>query len=79
MVKNAEDHVKVGDIVEAKVITFDPNEKRIGLSLKTTEDTPEVKEEKKAPKKEKTEEPKEEAAAEKKAPKKAKKEEAAAE
>jgi small subunit ribosomal protein S1 len=29
IVKNVEDYVKVGDLVEAKVITFDPNEKRI--------------------------------------------------
>lgn len=50
MVKNIEDFVKVGELVEAKVITFDPNEKRIGLSLKTTDDVVEVKEEKKAPK-----------------------------
>lgn len=50
MVKNIEDFVKVGELVEAKVITFDPNEKRIGLSLKTTDEVVEVKEEKKAPK-----------------------------
>lgn len=76
MVKNIEDYVKVWENVEAKVITFDPNEKRIGLSLKTKEDAvEEVKEEKKA-KKEKKEEVKEEKAEEKKAPaKKAKKEE----
>ncbi|MDD2566169.1 MAG: S1 RNA-binding domain-containing protein [Candidatus Gracilibacteria bacterium] len=91
MVKNAEDHVKVGDVVEAKVITFDPTEKRIGLSLKTTEEVvAEVKEEKKAPakkaKKEEettevsTEEVVAEVKEEKKAPaKKAKKEEASAE
>lgn len=70
MVKNAEDHVKVGDIVEAKVITFDPNEKRIGLSLKTTEEVPVPKVAKK--KEEKTEEKVE---VKKTTPKKSKKEE----
>lgn len=58
IVKNVEDYVKVGENVEAKVITFDPNEKRIGLSLKTTEEATETPApaEEKAPKKAKKEE-----------------------
>ena len=54
IVKNIEDYVKVGENVEAKVITFDPNEKRIGLSLKTSDDV-EVTEEKPAKKAKKDE------------------------
>ncbi|EKE28733.1 MAG: RNA binding S1 protein [uncultured bacterium (gcode 4)] len=79
IVKNVEDYVKVGDLVEAKVITFDPNEKRIGLSLKTTEEVAEAP--KKAKKEEASEAPvvAEEKTEEKKAPKKAKKEEVAEE
>jgi small subunit ribosomal protein S1 len=80
IVKNVEDYVKVGDIVEAKVITFDPTEKRIGLSLKTKDETETPAVEEKAPKKAKKEEAEvpatEEVKEEKKAPKKAKKEEA---
>gem|GEM_PF-2704238 len=69
MVKNVEDFVKVGELVEAKVITFDPNEKRIGLSLKTTDEVVEVKEEKVEEKVSiKKETPKEEIKEEKKTP-----------
>lgn len=82
MVKNVEDFVKVGESVEAKVITFDPNEKRIGLSLKTSDDVVETKEEVKeenAPAKEKKttkkEEIKEEVVTEKKPAKKSTKKE----
>ena len=38
MVKNIEDHVKVWGTVKAKIITFDSNEKRIGLSIKALEE-----------------------------------------
>lgn len=38
MVKNIEDHVKVGEIIKAKIITFDPTAKRIGLSIKALEE-----------------------------------------
>lgn len=38
MVKNIEDHVKVGETIKAKIITFDPQAKRIGLSIKALEE-----------------------------------------
>lgn len=38
MVKNIEDHVKVGETIKAKIITFDPTAKRIGLSIKALEE-----------------------------------------
>lgn len=68
VVKDIRDFVKVWEEIEAKIINFEPKEKRIGLSLKALQEAP--KEE--AKKEESSEEPKEE----KKAPKKAKKEEA---
>jgi len=34
VVKDIREHVRVGEEVEAKVINFEPNKKRIGLSLK---------------------------------------------
>lgn len=40
MVKNVEDFVKVGETIQAKIITFDPNAKRIGLSIKALEEAP---------------------------------------
>lgn len=68
VVKDIRDFVKVWEEVEAKIINFEPNEKRIGLSLKALQEAPKDLEEK--PKKEeKSEETKEEK------PKKAKKEE----
>ena len=60
IVKNIEDFVKVGDLIKAKIITFDPTEKRIGLSMKALEEGAVKSEGEEAPK------------AEKKAPKKAK-------
>ncbi|MFZ3232663.1 MAG: S1 RNA-binding domain-containing protein [Patescibacteria group bacterium] len=71
MVKNIEDHVKVGETIKAKIITFDPTAKRIGLSIKALEENASAPAEtaseeapkKKAPAKKK-EEATEEAAAE---------------
>ena len=40
IVKNIEDFVHVGDSIKAKIITFDPTEKRIGLSMKALEEAP---------------------------------------
>ena len=75
VVENIEDYVKVWDKVKAKIITFDPKTKRIGLSLKALQEAPKnVK--KPAPKKteenkdNKEEKPKK-APAKKPAPKKA--------
>lgn len=45
VVKDIRDFVKVGEDVEAKIINFEPKEKRIGLSLKALVEAP-VKEEK---------------------------------
>ncbi|MBW7954993.1 S1 RNA-binding domain-containing protein [Candidatus Gracilibacteria bacterium] len=72
VVKDIRDFIKVGEEVEAKVINFEPKEKRIGLSLKALVEAPvtakeEVKEEAKK------EESKEEAKEEKKAKKTTKK------
>lgn len=60
VVKDIRDFVKVGEEVEAKIINFEPKEKRIGLSLKALVEAPakeEIKEEVKA-EEEKTEETK---------------------
>ncbi len=60
VVKDIRDFVKVGEEVEAKIINFEPKEKRIGLSLKALVEAPakeETKEEVKA-EEEKTEETK---------------------
>ncbi len=49
VVKDIRDHVKVGEEVTAKIINFEPEKKRIGLSLKALQEAPkdaEVKEEK---------------------------------
>jgi small subunit ribosomal protein S1 len=60
VVKDIKDHIQVGEMVSVKIINFEPNEKRIGLSLKALTDAPvsneEAKEESKAPKKAKKEE-----------------------
>ena len=61
VVKDIREHIQVGQNVSVKIINFEPNEKRIGLSLKALHEAPagsteEVKEEKKAPKKAKKEE-----------------------
>jgi len=48
VVKDIRDHVKVGEEVTAKIINFEPEKKRIGLSLKALQEAPketEVKEE----------------------------------
>lgn len=59
--KNMNETIKIGENMEAKVITFDPTEKRIWLSLKSDEEIAAAKEEKKAPaKKVKKEEVKDE-------------------
>ncbi len=61
VVKDIRDHVKVGEEVTAKIINFEPEKKRIGLSLKALQEAPkeseikevkEIKEEKKEAKKE---------------------------
>lgn len=41
VVKDIRDHIKVGEEVSAKVINFDPEKKRIGLSLKALQPVPE--------------------------------------
>jgi len=46
VVKDIREHVKVGEEVKAKIINFEPNKKRIGLSLKALQEAP-----KNAPKK----------------------------
>ena len=62
VVKDIRDHVKVGEEVTAKIINFEPEKKRIGLSLKALQDAPkesdvkevkEIKKEKKEAKEEK--------------------------
>lgn len=53
VVKDIKDFVTVGETVEAKIINFEPKEKRIGLSLKALQEAPkEAKKEEKAPAKE---------------------------
>ena len=55
VVKDIRDHVKVGEEVTAKIINFEPEKKRIGLSLKALQEAPketEVKEEAKEDSKE---------------------------
>jgi small subunit ribosomal protein S1 len=48
VVKDIREHIRVGEEVEAKVINFEPEKKRIGLSLKALQPLPEgMKEEKK--------------------------------
>jgi len=54
VVKDIRDHIKVGEEVTAKIINFEPNKKRIGLSLKALQEAPK----KTAPKKDKGEEEK---------------------
>lgn len=57
VVKDIKDFVTVGETIEAKIINFEPKEKRIGLSLKALQEAPkeekapEAKEEKKEEKK----------------------------
>jgi small subunit ribosomal protein S1 len=72
MVKNIDDFVKVGQVIKAKVITFDPIAKRIGLSMKALEEAPK-KEEKAEEKVEDKNEEKTEKKTEKKAEKKSEK------
>ncbi|USN59203.1 MAG: S1 RNA-binding domain-containing protein [Candidatus Peribacteria bacterium] len=82
VVKDIRDFVKVGEEVEAKIINFEPDKKRIGLSLKALQEAPEKPaEEKPKVKKEKSQEDKidEEVAAAKKETKKKKTEEASTE
>ena len=40
VVKDIRDHIKVGEEVSAKIINFDPQKKRIGLSLKALQPVP---------------------------------------
>ena len=69
VVKDIRDHIKVWEEIKAKIINFEPEKKRIGLSLKALQEAPkeEVKTEseetskEEKPKKEKKEAPKEEA------------------
>jgi ribosomal protein S1 len=51
VVKDIREYVKIGEEVTAKIINFEPNKKRIGLSLKALQEAP-----KNAPKKEDTKE-----------------------
>lgn len=44
VVKDIRDFIKVGEEVEAKIINFEPNEKRIGLSLKALLEVPKTEE-----------------------------------
>ncbi|MDF1682861.1 MAG: S1 RNA-binding domain-containing protein [Patescibacteria group bacterium] len=70
VVKDIRDHVKVGEEVTAKIINFEPEKKRIGLSLKALQEAPKDAPEKAEKKAEKKEESKEEKVekTEKKAP-----------
>jgi small subunit ribosomal protein S1 len=54
VVKDIREHIKVGEEVTAKIINFEPNKKRIGLSLKALQEAPKGE----AKKDEKTEEEK---------------------
>ena len=49
VVKDIREHVKVGEEVTAKIINFEPNKKRIGLSLKALQEAPKKAPAKKAP------------------------------
>ena len=69
IVKTIEDHIKVSELIKAKIITFDPQAKRIGLSIKALDEKASAE----APAAEG------EAAPKKRAPKKAKAEETPAE
>lgn len=70
VVKDIRDHVKVGEEVTAKIINFEPEKKRIGLSLKALQEAPKDAPEKAEKKSEKKEDDKEEKVekTEKKAP-----------
>ncbi|MDQ7009982.1 MAG: S1 RNA-binding domain-containing protein [Candidatus Gracilibacteria bacterium] len=65
VVKDIKDFVKVGEMVKAKIINFEPKKKRIGLSLKALQEAPKGAKKPSAKKTEKKEESKIE---EKKAP-----------
>ncbi len=56
VVKDIRDHVKVGEEVTAKIINFEPEKKRIGLSLKALQEAPKETEAKEETKKEEKEE-----------------------
>ena len=70
VVKDIRDHIKVWEEIKAKIINFEPEKKRIGLSLKALQEAPKEevkteseetsKEEVKAPKAKKEEKPKKE-------------------
>jgi predicted RNA-binding protein with RPS1 domain len=60
VVKDIRDHVKVGEEVTAKIINFEPDKKRIWLSLKALKEIPKELLVKEAKRKEKKEKPKEE-------------------
>lgn len=60
VVKDIRDFVKVGEEVEAKIINFEPKEKRIGLSLKALVEAPAKEEKVEAPVKEEKKETKKE-------------------
>lgn len=55
-VKDINDHLKVGDEVQVKILSIDENAGKIGLSIRATEEAPERTEApvKKAPKKQRT-------------------------
>jgi small subunit ribosomal protein S1 len=58
VVKDIRDHIKVGEEVTAKIINFEPNKKRIGLSLKALQEAPKNAAKKAPAKKEDAEEEK---------------------
>ena len=55
VVKDIREFVKVGEMVQAKIINFEPKKKRIGLSLKALQEAPKTAPKKKTVKKEETE------------------------
>ena len=68
VVKDIKEFVKVGEIVKAKIINFEPKKKRIGLSLKALAEAPKGSKKKNSPKKDNEEGKTEKKSAPKKAP-----------
>ena len=65
LLKDLDTSIRIGDPISAKIITFEPNEKRIGLSIKALNESAEAKTEEtseEAPKKKTTRKAKEEVA-----------------
>lgn len=55
VVKDIKEHIKVGQEVDVKIINFDPNQKRIGLSIKALTEDPNAEAKPKKKKEEKVE------------------------